>query len=255
MSDGNLGRFKGKITVVTGAAMGIGRATALRLAAEGAFVLALDVDPSLANVVDEIKAAGGKAMHHHLDASDRPAVVDTFAKLQKDNGPIDVLVNVVGKTARPRQSEFWCSEPEVWDYVIEMSLKTTMMCCRQVVPGMRERRQGKIVNIASVAFMVPTPTFGDYAAAKAGVVGFSRVLAIELAPFNVNVNTISPGPIATPATTQHAPEFREKIIQTIPLQRYGDPEDIANGVAYLASEDSRFVTGHNLVISGGRAIS
>jgi NAD(P)-dependent dehydrogenase (short-subunit alcohol dehydrogenase family) len=247
-------RFSGKVAAITGASMGIGRATALKLAREGAYILALDIDPNLEAVVEEIKAFGGQAEHHHLDCSDRKAVTETFAGLIKDKGGIDILVNVVGKTARPRQSEFWCSEPEVWDYVIDMSLMTTLNCTRQVVPGMRERQQGKIVNIASAAFLVPTPTFSDYAAAKAGVIGFTRVLAIELAPFNVNVNAVSPGPIATPATTQHTPEFREKIIATIPLRRYGEPEDIANGVAYLASEDAKFVTGHNLVISGGRAI-
>jgi len=120
---------------------------------------------------------------------------------------------------------------------------------------MRERKSGRIVNISSVAWLTPTPTFSDYAAAKAGVVGFTRVLAIELAPFGVTVNAISPGPIATPATAHHSEELRKTLISTIPLGSYGKPDDIAAGVAYLGSDDASFVTGHNLVISGGRAVS
>jgi NAD(P)-dependent dehydrogenase (short-subunit alcohol dehydrogenase family) len=120
---------------------------------------------------------------------------------------------------------------------------------------MRERRSGRIINISSVAWMVPTPTFADYAAAKAGVVGFTRVLAIELAPFGVTVNAVSPGPIVTAQFNAHTEETRKRVLNTIPLGRYGQPEDIAAGIAYLASADAGFVTGHNLVIAGGRAIS
>jgi NAD(P)-dependent dehydrogenase (short-subunit alcohol dehydrogenase family) len=120
-------------------------------------------------------------------------VQDAFAAIQARHGRVDVLVNVVGRNAGPRRSLFHESDPEGWDMVLDLSLKSTMRCCRQVVPGMRERKSGRIVSISSVAWTAPTPTFCDYAAAKAGVVGFTRVLAVELAPLGVTVNAISPG--------------------------------------------------------------
>jgi NAD(P)-dependent dehydrogenase (short-subunit alcohol dehydrogenase family) len=252
---GKLGRYQGKIAVVTAAAKGIGKATAVRLAQEGAYVVALDIDPQVADTAAELKREGARAESGVIDCASRSSVEEVFAALLKKHGHVDVLVNVVGRTAGDKRSEFYVSEPETWDFVIDLSLKSTMLCSRQVVPGMRERRSGRIVNIASAAFLAPTPTFADYAAAKAGVIGFTRVLAIEVAPFGVTVNAISPGPIATPATAQHSPELRKKLIATIPLGDYGKPEDIAAGVAYLASDDAKFVTGHNLVISGGRAIA
>ncbi len=247
-------RFEGKVAVVTAAASGIGQASARRLAEEGGTVIALDIDPNVKAVGDELGERYGKGEAYVMNATDRADVEARFRKIYGDHGNIDVLANVVGRTAGSKRGEFYLSEPETWDEVVDVSLKSTMLCCRQVVPAMRERRAGKIVNISSAAWMVPTPTFTDYAAAKAGVMGFSRVLAVELAPFNVNVNLICPGPITTAATDRHPDDLRAALIATIPLRRYGDPEDIAAGVAYLSSEDARFVTGHNLVISGGRAI-
>ncbi len=255
MGIGTVDRFAGKIAVVTGASSGIGRATALRLASEGATVVALDIDERVAEVAKDMQAAHGRGTSVRLNCTDRAAVEAVFSDLLQKHDFIDILVNVVGRTAGEKRTEFYISEPETWDEVIDLSLMSTLICTRQVVPGMRERKRGKIVNIASAAFLSPTPTFADYAAAKAGVVGFTRVLAIELAPFGVNVNAISPGPITTPATEQrHTPEFRAKLVTTIPLGRYGDPRDVAGGVAFLASEEAAFITGHNLVISGGRAI-
>ncbi len=251
----NLGRYKGKIAVVTAAAKGIGRATALRLGHEGAYVVALDIDPAVSQTAKELEQLGVRSESGVIDCSNRESVESMFADILKKHGHIDMLANVVGRTAGDKRSEFYVSEPETWDFVINMSLKSTMLCCRQVVPAMRARKSGRIVNISSVAWLAPTPTFGDYAAAKAGVVGFTRVLAIELAPFGVTVNSVSPGPIATPATKQHSDELRKKIIATIPLGGYGKPEDIAAGVAYLGSDDASFVTGHNLVISGGRSVN
>lgn len=244
-------RYAGKVAVVTAAASGIGRATVDRLAAEGAFVVGVDIDPCIGEVISsEIQNGEGVT----LDCCDRDAVVAAFAGILARHGQIDVLVNVVGRTAGARRSEFWESDPEVWDFVIDASLKATMICARQVVPSMRERRSGRIVNIASLAFLAPNPTFVDYTAAKAGVVGLTRALAVEMAPFNVTVNAVSPGQIDTPATLSgHSPELRQRMSALIPLGRYGQPEEIASGIAFLASDDASFITGHNLVISGGRA--
>lgn len=248
-------RFAGKVAVVTAAASGIGRATALRLAEEGATVVAIDISRGVEGVAAELTTGGQPHGFRTLDCTDKAAVARTFATIYDEYGNIDILVNGVGLPAGDRQTEFWCSEPETWDFVLDVSLKSTMLCSRQVVPAMRERRVGRIVNIASVTWMVPTPTFADYAAAKAGVVGFTRVLAIELAPFGVTVNAVSPGPIVTAQFKAHTEETKKRVLATIPLGRYGQPEDIAAGIAYLASDEAGFVTGHNLIVAGGRAIN
>jgi NAD(P)-dependent dehydrogenase (short-subunit alcohol dehydrogenase family) len=247
-------RFEGRNAIVTAAGAGIGRATALRLAREGARVACVDISPAVAETAREIEAAGGVAKSWQMDVTDRKLVERTFAEIERAIGDTDVLVNGVGRSAAEKLGEFWKSDPAVWDEVITISLKSTMLCCRQIVPGMRERRRGRVVNISSVSWLMPTPTFAEYAASKAGVVGFTRVLAIELAPFGVTVNAVSPGPIETAATRKHSEETRRRVMSTIPMGHYGEPDDIAGGVAYLASDDAKFVTAQNLVIGGGRGI-
>lgn len=248
-----LRRYEGKVAVVTAAASGIGRATAIRLSSEGAFVVAIDIDPVVKDLAEHVLPNSEALV---VDCCDRTAVVDAFADILGRHKQIDVLVNVVGRTAGPRRSEFWNSDPDVWDMVIDASLKTTMLCTRQVIPQMRERQSGRVVNIASIAWLAPNPGASEYAAAKAGVIGLTRVLAVELAPFNVTVNAVSPGQVETPATiTGHSPELKKRMTDLIPLGRYGQPHEIAAGVAFLGSDDASFITGQNLVISGGRAFS
>jgi NAD(P)-dependent dehydrogenase (short-subunit alcohol dehydrogenase family) len=248
-------RFTGKCAVVTAAASGIGRATALRLAAEGARVACVDVSPAVAETRRVIAAAGGQASEWQLDVTDRAAVITCMQKIEEAQGPTDILINGVGRSSAVKGGGEFCeSDPDNWAEVIDISLFSTMMICRQIVPGMKARGHGKVVNIASVAFLMPTPSFADYAAAKAGVVGFTRVLAIEVAKSGVTVNAVSPGPIATPATAKHPPETTARVLATIPMGRYGQPEDIAAAVLFLASEDAGFITAQNLVVGGGRGI-
>lgn len=250
------GRGSGaRVAIVTAAASGIGRASAIRLARDGAHVVALDINEGVAETSKTILDAGGSGSARVLDCTDRAGVEAAFAEIEAEHGRIDILVNGVGQPSRDNHFvEFYESDPESWDFVVEICLKTAMLCCRQVAPGMRERRYGKIVNISSVSWLMPPATFSEYAAAKAGIVGFTRVLATELAAFGVNVNAVSPGPIRSAQTDQQPEAFRARVLATVPMGHYGEPEDIASGIAYLASDEANFVTGHNLVISGGRAM-
>lgn len=248
-------RFSDQTAIVTAAASGICRAAALRLGAEGATVACVDVSPAVQETVDAINAAGGKATGWVLDVTDRDAVVSIMAKIETAQGPTDILVNGVGRSSAVKGGGEFCeSDPDNWAEVIDISLFSAMMICRQIVPGMKSRGKGKVVNISSVAFLMPTPSFADYAAAKAGVVGFTRVLAIEVAKHGVTVNAVSPGPISTPATAKHPPETTARVLSTIPMGRYGEPEDVAAAILFLASQDANFITAQNIVVGGGRGM-
>lgn len=241
----------GRLAVVTGAATGIGRACAVHLARNGADLVLIDInEPELQAGAEEIRALGRSAHSFNVDCTDRAAVVETFRRIEQDIRPVEILLNNVGQSARERASEFWCSEPEVWDFILELNLKTMMTCCRQVVPGMRERGRGKIVSIASEAAYMGSQGVADYAAAKAGVIGLTRSLARELAPFHVNVNAICPGPIRT-AAADRLPVWEQYLKET-PMGFAGEPQDIANVVAFFASDQSRYITGQSLIVNGGR---
>lgn len=248
-------RFSGQNIIITAAASGICRATALRLAAEGATVACVDVSPGVNDTVEAIKAVGGVAKGWILDVTDRQAVIDAMVQIEQAHGPTDVLINGVGRSSAMKGGGEFCeSNPDDWAEVIDISLFSMMMISRQIVPGMKERGKGRVVNISSVAFLMPTPTFCDYAAAKAGVVGFTRVLGVEVAKNGVTVNAVSPGPIRTPATERHPPETTARVLSTIPMGHYGEPEDVAAAILFLASDDAKFITAQNLVVSGGRGM-
>ncbi|SPF78166.1 SDR family NAD(P)-dependent oxidoreductase [Pseudoprimorskyibacter insulae] len=248
-------RFTGKTAIITAAASGICRAAALRAAAEGATVACVDVSPAVADVADEIIKSGGRATAWVVDVTDKAALVATLTDIEAAQGPTDILVNGVGRSSVVKGGgEFCDSNPEDWEEVLDISLMSAMRICRHIVPGMRDRGYGRVVNISSVAWLMPTPRFCDYAAAKAGVVGFTRVLAIETAPKGVTVNAVSPGPIETPATAKHPPETRARVEATIPLGHYGQPEDVAAAILFLASDDAKFITAQNIVVGGGRGI-
>ena len=161
-------------------------------------------------------------------------------------------MNNVGQSARERATEFYKSEPDVWRFVIDVSLFTTLTASRQVVPSMREAGRGKIVNVASNAGMAGEVGIAEYAAAKMGVIGFTRSLARELAPFNVTVNAVCPGATKTRAIEQVPQEILAKIRASIPLGYFAEPEDIAAVAAFLASDDARYMTGQSVVVDGGR---
>ncbi|WP_417424437.1 SDR family NAD(P)-dependent oxidoreductase [Hoeflea sp.] len=243
--------LNGRLAVVTGSANGIGRACAVHVARCGADVVLIDLQAdALEEVSGEIAKFGRRVWKFALDCTDRAAVKDVFDQIERDIGPIEVLVNNVGQSARERASEFWCSEPDVWDFILDLNLKTMMYCTRLVLPGMRERGYGKIVSIASEAAYMGSEGVADYAAAKAGVIGLTRSVAREMAPFHVNVNAVCPGPIRT-AAADRLPIW-EKYLKETPMGFAGDPQDIANVVAFFASDQARYITGQALIVNGGR---
>ncbi|PWK73937.1 glucose 1-dehydrogenase [Aminobacter sp. AP02] len=246
-------QFTGKIAVVTGAGNGIGRAAAIAYAQEGADVAILDREAdALAETAELVRAHKVKALPLVGDMTDQQVVVDSFTRIKRDFGSVDILLNNIGQTARENYSEFWQAKPETLQFVIGVSLMTTLTCTRQVVEDMRARRSGKIVSISSDSAMNGDIGTVDYASAKAGVLGFTRALARELGPFKVNVNAVCPGPTNTRAMQRIPKDAYERAKNMIPLGELSEPEDIANAVVFLSSDKARFITGQTLMVNGGR---
>lgn len=243
-------RFAGKCVIVTGAAHGIGAATARRFLAEGARLGVIDrEEEALAQGFadtpsDRLVAVGG-------DCTDAPTLAAFHARVRAAFGPCDVLFNNVGQSGRERASQFHESREEVWRFVLETSLLSTMRMSRLVVDDMRARG-GRIVNMSSDAALVGDAGVADYAAAKMGVIGFTRALARELAAHGVTVNAVAPGAIRTRAHDRLTPAVIDRIRATTPAGFIGEPEDVAGVVAFLASAEARYITGQTLLIDGGR---
>lgn len=246
-------RLEGRLAVVTGAGNGIGRASALRFASEGADLAILDMDEAgLAMTAEKAREAGAKVHAASVDCTDEAAVVDAFKRIYADAGEIAILMNNVGQSARQRASEFHASSSEVWRFVLDVSLMSTLIASRQVVPAMRAAGRGRIVNVASNAGLAGEVGLSEYAAAKMGVIGFTRSLARELAPFKVNVNALCPGVTRTRVLENISEEILSRIRDSIPLGFFAEPADIAAAAAFLASDDARYMTGQSMVVDGGR---
>src|SRR5262245_17259509 len=253
MASSNEGRLTGRIAVVSGAANGIGRASALRLAREGADLVLVDREgDTLVGVARDVEAAGRQALAITADWTDPRAVEEAFVAIRSRFGRIDILFNNVGQSARERASEFHASEEATWRFVIEVSLLATMRATRLAVTDMRARRSGRIVNMSTESAFYGDVGFADYAAAKMGVVGFTRSLARELAPFHVNVNAVCPGAIRTRAHDRLPREVIDRVRNSVPMGYVAEPEDVAGVVAFLASDDARYITGQSILIDGGR---
>jgi NAD(P)-dependent dehydrogenase (short-subunit alcohol dehydrogenase family) len=246
-------RFHGQVAVITGGANGIGRSCAQRLADEGAIVAIIDLEAdALAETKQAIEQSGGRAMVRSADCTDRDAVKDFVASVEAEFGKIDILVNNVGQGARERKTTFLESEEDVWRFVLEINLLTTMRFSRLIAPGMVQRGYGRIINMSSESAVIGPIGSHDYSAAKAGILGFTRAIAREFAPHGVTVNAVCPGPVMTRALERSAGDEARKAMASIPVGFVGTPEDIGGMVAYLASAEGRFMTGQTLIVNGGR---
>jgi len=249
--------LENKVAIVTGAAGGIGRAIAMRLAKEGAALSVNDINlESLNKVADEIKAMGWRVTAVKADVTSSREIKQMVKTTLDEFGGVDILVNVAGGAGRGKGRGYFHEVPEeFWNSVIDLNLKGTLMCCHAVIEHMIQRRRGKIINIASIAGMMGSSNrMADYSAAKAGVIGFTKALAKELGPYGINVNSVSPGPIGTPRFFTLEEEAKKKLESTTYLKRLGKPEEVANVVLFLASDEASYVTGQNYAVCGGRSL-
>jgi len=238
-----------RVAIVTGAGRGIGRAIALRLAEAGAAVVVSDVLREEAEAVaKEIKDAGGQSLAVLADVSSSPDVSSMVEETLKAYGRIDILVNNAG-IARD-QIVLRMSE-EDWDKVIDVNLKGVFLCTKAVLRYMVKNRWGRIISLSSIAGQVGNPGQANYSSAKAGIIGFTRTVAREVGSHGVTVNAIAPGFIETEMTKQIKEEQRQEIKRRIPLDRFGTPQDVADVVAFLASEEAGYITGQVLSVNGG----
>lgn len=242
--------LKNRVAIVTGGARGIGRAISRALAEEGAIALVADKDLAPAEALaDEIKASGGTALAVQLDVTDRESIANLVATAKSQFGRIDVLVNNAGYTLN---KPFLEMSPERWDEVIDVCLTGVYRMTHAVLPEMIDGKFGRVINIASRA-VTGTLHGTNYSAAKAGVVGFTKALAMEVGAHGITVNAVSPGLIRTERVMQHAYfaelDARWRAQSLVP--RGGEPEDIAHAVLYLASVNSGFVTAENIHVTGG----
>jgi len=242
--------IKGKTAVVTGGSRGIGRAISLRLAAMGAFVYVNYVsgEASAQETRELIVQAGGQAEIIGFDVADDKQVQVAFKEMKSGRGTVDILVNNAGITrdglmARMKESD--------WDAVLSTNLKGAFLCAKAAARFMMKKKWGRIVNITSVIGFAGNAGQVNYAAAKAGLVGLTKSMAREFSSRNIAVNGVAPGYIITDMTSSLSEEIQEKIKGEIPMGSLGTPEDVAGAVAYLVSDDARYVTGQVLHVNGG----
>jgi 3-oxoacyl-[acyl-carrier protein] reductase len=254
-----MGRVQDRVAVVTGASQGLGRAIAERLAQEGAAVALGDVDEAgLARTAESIRASGARVVGVAGDLTEEEPARRLIETAVERFGRIDILVNNVGGS---RNAKIWEMKVEDWDFVLRLNLRSTFLCTRAAVPHMMRQRSGKIVCLSSGAREgTPWTAYYEggsaYSAAKAGVHGFIRDVALELAEHGVTVNAVAPGPIDTERAGSNLRRLNETVDYSpnrmTPLRRLGEPSEVAAAVLFLVSDEAGYITGHTLAVAGGR---
>jgi len=241
--------ISGRVALVTGASQGIGRSCALKLASTGATVaLAARNQEKLDELVREITVAGGKAAAFALDVSDEAQIKSACTAAITQFGKIDILVNNAGITRDQLVIRMKRSD---WDDVLRTNLTSAYLCIQQVIGSMLKQRWGRIINITSVFGQMGQAGQANYAASKAGLIGLTLAIAREVGSRTITCNAVAPGLIETAMTAGLGEEFKQNAVKQIPLGRVGSPDDVANAVAYLASEEASYITGHVLNVNGG----
>jgi NAD(P)-dependent dehydrogenase (short-subunit alcohol dehydrogenase family) len=244
--------LKDRKAIVTGAGQGIGRSIALKMAQEGADVVIAEMNPHTGNQTKkEVEALGRKALFFPVDVVDQRQVKGMVEEVLKKWGKIDILVNNAGFD---RGGTLLKVKEEDWDAVLDVHLKGTMNCIQAVAPHMIENRYGKIVNISSIYGKSGGIAAISYSSAKAGIIGLTKSVARELGRYQINVNVVLPGLTLTPTIAKMAEKYKNMIIDNTPLGRIGQPEEVANVVAFLASDEASFMTGASVEVSGGAAM-
>jgi 3-oxoacyl-[acyl-carrier protein] reductase len=245
-------QLENQVALVTGGARGIGREIARLFAAEGADVALFDVNAeTLAQTAQELRALGRRAEGVVVDVTDGKQVDDGVAKVLDKLGKIDILINNAGIT---KDGLLVRMDDAQWDRVLDINLKGTFLCTRAVAKSMMKQRRGRVVNIASIVGLIGNPGQANYAASKAGVIGFTKAVAKELASRGVTCNAIAPGFIKTEMTDALPEQAKQRLMEAIPMETLGEPLDVARAALFLVGEASRYITGHVLVVDGGLAM-
>ena len=241
--------LKDKVALVTGASQGIGRDTALALSEAGAMVaVAARDEEKLAALVSAVEAAGGSALAVKMDVADGEQVKAGFKQVLEKFGRLDILVN---NAAITRDGLAMRMKPEDWDAVLKTNLTGAHLCIQQALATMMRARTGRIINISSVVAQSGNAGQANYVAAKAGLIGLTKAIAIEMASRNITVNAVAPGFIETPMTDVLSDKVKEDLKTRIPLGRMGSPREIAAAIVFLASDEAGYITGHVLNVNGG----
>jgi 3-oxoacyl-[acyl-carrier protein] reductase len=243
--------LEGRVALVTGAGGGLGAGICSALVSAGAAVAAVDVEREKAErVAGGLSRTGARCVALETDVSDRSSVEETARRVAEDLGGVDILINNAAVYPRRAWTEI---QEEEWDRVMAVNLKGYFLCARAVYPYMKSKGRGNIVNVASITFFIGWTLLMDYVASKGGIIGFTRTLAREVGPDNINVNAIAPGAFPTDAEKIHPDQegYNRWVLEQQSIKRRGTPEDIGNLVTFLSSDASSFITGQTVEIDGG----